>query len=252
MIFDTGKRAWRRFDAWPPTEATLGELFLNPSGNLSHTATHSTELPFTEFVSDPANPVPYRDRQDIRLRFTPRPYMTDCQRFATTRQDVLVFSTDVLTEPVTVAGDLVAELWVSTDQSDADWIVKLIDVYPDNHPQLEGTPANITLANYHQMVRGDVIRGRFRDSFAKPAPFAPNQITQVNVPLQDVLHTFKPGHRIMVQVQSSWFPLIDLNPQKYVDNIFKAEAEDFTAAKHRVYHSPDAHSRIRLRLLQQP
>ncbi|MEZ6094115.1 MAG: CocE/NonD family hydrolase [Pirellulaceae bacterium] len=250
MIFDTGLREWKTFDAWPPREAQAGILALNGDKSLGIDQAKSDDPEFQEFVSDPANPVPYRDRELIEMRFTPRPYMSDNQKFATFRDDVLTFTTDVLTEPVTVAGDITGELFVSTDKTDADWIVKLIDVYPDNHPQLPGTPNGITLAGYQQMVRGDVIRGRFRNSFEKPEPFTPGEVTKVNVPLQDVLHTFTPGHRIMVQVQSSWFPLIDLNPQTYVENIFKAKAEDFVPATHRVYHDDEHSSQLKIRFLK--
>ena len=188
----------------PPTE----------SGNLS-------------FISDPANPVPYRDRKDIKFRFTPRPYMADDQRFASQRDDVLVFQTPPLESAMTVVGKINSHLQVSTSQSDADWIVKLIDVYPDDHPPIKGSKKGINFGGFQQMVRSEVIRGRFRNSFEKPEPFESNKATTVNLTLQDVAHTFKPGHRIMVQVQSTWFPLIDRNPQKYVDNIFKATQEDY-------------------------
>ena len=177
--------------------------------------------------------------------------MTDDQRFAALRPDVLVYETPVLTEPVTLAGNLAANLFVSTDQSDADWIVKLIDVFPADHPQLPGTPEGINLADYQFMVRSEVFRGRFRNSFVTPEPFKPNEVTAVKVPLQDVHHTFKPGHRLMIQVQSTWFPLIDRNPQKYVENIYKADAQDFVSARHRVHHSAQAPSHIELLVIPQ-
>ncbi len=248
-VFDTGTRQWQTFDKWPPARASDGALFLNAEGQLSTQPTDDPQKSFAEFTSDPSNPVPYRDRQLIKLQFTPRQYMSDNQKFATTRDDVLVFSTEVLNESITIAGNIDAQLFVSTDHTDCDWVVKLIDVYPDNHPQLPGTPEGIVLAGYQQMVRGDIIRGRFRNSFEKPEAFQPNTVTEVNVPLQDILHTFKPGHRIMVQVQSSWFPLIDLNPQTYVENIFHAKDTDFVKAQHRVYLSADKHSQLKLRFL---
>lgn len=248
-IFDTGLRQWKNFETWPPREAKEGTLAINADKSLTVNGEATDGAAYSEFVSDPNDPVPYRDRQLLQLRFTPRPYMTDNQQFATLRDDVLTFTSEVLESPVTIVGDIHAQLFVSTDQTDSDWIVKLIDVYPDDHPNLPGTPEGVQLAGYQQMVRGDVLRGRFRNSFEKPEPFQPGKITEVNVPLQDVLHTFKPGHRIMVQVQSSWFPLIDLNPQKYVENIFRADEDDFVPATHRVYHTGENQSQLKLRYL---
>ena len=172
------------------------------------------EKQFKQFVSDPSNPVPYRKRSDITLRFTPRPYMSDDQRFASKRDDVLVFQSQVLREDLTLVGPVNAHLKVSTDQSAADWIVKLIDVYPESTPNDPSTPEGITLAGYQQMVRSEVIRGRFRNSYSKPEPFQPNQVTPVKVPLQDVFHTFKKGHRVMIHVQSSWFHLGSIATRK--------------------------------------
>ena len=243
MVFDTGKKTWQAFSKWPPKSSTSGKVFLRANRQLTNELPNDNEPEFTEFVSDPANPVPYRRREDIRLQFTPRYYMTDDQRFATERGnshgDVLVFQTGPLQRDFTMLGELLAHLKVSTTETGADWVVKLIDVYPDNHPQVPGTPPGVVLAGYQQMVRSEVIRGRFRNSYSDPEPFVPNEITEINLPLQDVFHTFKQGHRIMVHVQSTWFPLIDRNPQKYVDNIFEAKAEDFLKATHRVYHSPE-------------
>ena len=248
MMFDTGKRAWTAHKKWPPTNARDEKMFFRADGNLTVEKPAANETEFSEYVSDPANPVPYRKREDIRLQFTPRYYMTDDQSFATARGkaqgDVLVFQTDVLKSDFTMTGDLIANLNVSTSETDADWVVKLIDVYPDDHPPIPGTPPGVNVAGYQQMVRSEVIRGRFRNSFEKPEPFEPNAVTEVRLPLQDVFHTFKAGHRVMIHVQSSWFPLIDRNPQKYVDNIFEAKNEDFTAAKHRVYHGAENNSWI--------
>ena len=162
---------------------------------------------------------------------------------------MLVFQSDVLKQDRTLIGNITAHLFVSTDHTDSDWIVKVIDVFPDDQPDEPGMPDNAHLAGYQMMVRGDVIRGRFRNSFSNPEPFEPNKITPVNVPLLDVFHTFKKGHRIMIQVQSTWFPLIDRCPQNYVDNIFAAKEEDFVAAKHRVYLSDDHASYLEVRTL---
>ncbi len=204
----------------------------------------------SQYVSNPADPVPYRAREDIRHQFTPREYMTDDQRFLAGRPDVLTFQTEVLDRDVTIAGSISGNLFISTDQTDADWIVKVIDVFPNDHPQLEGTPDGIRLAGYQMLVRGDVLRSRFRDSVSDPKPLVAGEVTPVKVPLLDVFHTFKKGHRIMVQVQSTWFPLLDRNPQKYVDNIYKAAAEDFVTASHCVWHSPDHPSHIEFRKME--
>ena len=175
--------------------------------------------------------------------------MTDDQRFASARNDVLVFQTPLLENSLTMAGDLMAHLEVTTSSTDADWIVKLIDVYPDDYGATHVSPTGANLNGYQQMVRSEVIRGRFRNSFEKPEPFVPGQATTIRLPLQDVYHTFLPGHRIMIHVQSSWFPLIDRDPQKYVDNIFKARAEDFVSAQHRVLHSREHASRIEFKTI---
>jgi len=250
LVFDTGKREWSTYDAWPPKEAEVTKLYLGSEGTLEKDIQKVSGNAFSQFESDPANPVPYRKMSDLTIRFTPRPYMTDDQRFATARPDVLTFQSEVLSEDVTFAGEINAMLKVSTSQSDADWIVKLMDVYPDDTPNQASTPDGISLAGYQQMVRSEVFRGRFRDSYAQPKPFVAKEITNVKVPLQDVYHTFKKGHRIMFHVQSSWFPLIDRNPQKYVDNIFEAKEDDFVKATHRVYHSKDAGSYFEVKILK--
>lgn len=234
MVYDTGNKNWQAFAKWPPEKAVSVKFHLNANHSISSTAP-GQENQSLSFVSDPNNPVPYRARKDIRFAFTPRAYMSDDQRFASVRDDVVVFQTEVLTEPITLAGNILAHLNVSTTGQDADWIVKLIDVYPDNQGQFESSPTGANLNGYQQMVRSEVMRGRFRDDFANPKPFEPNKVTDVNVPLQDVYHTFRPGHRIMVHVQSSWFPLIDRNPQTFVENIFKANREDYKAATHKLH-----------------
>jgi len=189
-----------------------------------------------KFISDIKKPVPYSE--DIKTVFTPRKYMTDDQRFAARRPDVLVFETDILEEDLTLAGDILAKLKVATTGTDADWIVKIIDVHPaDIEEQKEGMQDHLKLSNYHLMVRSEVMRGKFRNSFSNPEPFVPNKLTNVTIKLQDVFHTIKKGHKLQVQVQSTWFPLIDLNPQTYVDNIFKAKKEDFKTQTHTVFTS---------------
>ena len=253
LMFDTGTNQWKKYAQWPPANAEDLKLNFTADNGLSTTA--ADDQTFDEFTSDPLDPVPYRAKKKIKFRFTPRPYMADDQRFASAREDVLVYQTQPLKNAITVTGDIKAHLRVSTSQTDADWIVKVIDVYPDDYPTPPQTPATgkpnkprPSLAGIQQMVRSDVIRGRFRNSYETPEPFTPGQIETVNLPLQDVHHTFKPGHRIMVQIQSTWFPLIDRNPQKYVDNIFKATLEDYTAAQHRVYLGGGDGSHIQLKV----
>ena len=248
MMYDCGLRRWERYSEWPPAAAQSVKFFFHGDGSLSTDAPAAGESAASSFISDPADPVPHRDRSDLTLRFTPRPYMSDDQRFATGRDDVLYFQSEPLTEPLTLTGDLLAHLQVSTTGSDADWIVKLIDVYPDNHPFVPGSQPGLDFGGFQQMVRSEVIRGRFRNSYENPEPFEPNQIATVDLPLQDVCHTFKRGHRIMIHVQSTWFPLIDRNPQKYVDNIFKATADDFIKATHTVHHSSENPSWIEVKI----
>jgi hypothetical protein len=247
LVFDTGSKEWREFADWPPEGATSTRLFLRAGDGLSGDAPGGSEAAFTEFVSDPNEPVPYTDK--IRFQYTPRRYMNEDQRFADRRGDVITFRTEVLEEDLTLAGDILAHLEVSTTGTAADWAVKLIDVYPDDEPTGEHTPAGVVLGGYQQLVRSEIIRGRFRDSYEHPKPFVPGEVTEIDLPLQDVLHTFKEGHRVMVQIQSTWFPLFDRNPQTYVDNIFEADEADFVKATHRVYHSPANASYLEVRTI---
>ncbi len=251
IMFDTGTRKWRGYDSWPPKTAQTVKLYLRGDQKLSAEPPVAGEKTFTEYFSDPMDPVPYRDRKDIRFRFTPREYMSDDQRFAASRPDVLVFQTEPLTKPLTITGDILAHLAVSTSESDADWVVKVIDVLPDDHPFISGSDPDLKFGGSQLMIRSEVIRGRFRNSYEHPEPFTPNEVATVQLPLQDICHTFKPGHRLMIQIQSTWFPLIDRNPQKYVDNIFKAKPEDFTKATHRVFHSPDAATWIEVKVAEE-
>ncbi|MBP2832979.1 CocE/NonD family hydrolase [Aquimarina sp. U1-2] len=230
QIFDTGKKEWNTFTSWPPKDVYKKKFYLSSNSALSE----KSDTSFSEFISDPKKPVPYSE--DIKMVFTPRKYMTDDQRFAARRPDVLVFETPVLTKDMTLSGEVLAQLKVATTGTDADWVVKLIDVYPNDAKDTQETQEYLKMANYHLMVRSEVMRGRFRESFSQPEPFVANQKTEVNIKLQDVHHTFKKGHKIQIQVQSTWFPLIDLNPQTYVPNIFKAKASDFTKETHKIYH----------------
>ncbi len=232
-VFDSGKKEWKSYDAWPPENVVKENWFLNRNQGLAqqHDGKLTREIKFT---SDLKHPVPYSE--DIKTVFTPRKYMTDDQRFAARRPDVLVFETEVLTDDFTLAGDILAKLKVATTGSSADWIVKVIDVHPDNLEETnDKLQDHLKMSNYHLMVRSEVLRGRFRNSFEHPEPFIPNKKTDVNIKLQDVFHTFKKGHKMQIQVQSTWFPLIDLNPQTYVDNIYKADEKDFKNQTHTVF-----------------
>lgn len=217
-IFETGSNCWTTHETWPPKAAQSVKYFFQEKGALS------TSVPGTvgsdQYVSDPAKPVPYTE--DVHLYRT-REYMTDDQRFASRRPDVLVYQTDVLTEPLTVTGPVIADLWVSLSTTDADFVVKLIDVFPDT---LKGDEKGIPMGGYQMLVRGEIFRGRYREGLDNPKAFAPNEATPVKFELPDVAHTFMPGHKMMVQVQSTWFPLADRNPQQFI-NIYQAKDEDF-------------------------
>lgn len=243
LVFDTGKKQWKSYATWPPKETMKSELYLSNNQKLTGKMTRVSALKFT---SDLKHPVPYSE--DIKTVFTPRKYMTDDQRFAARRPDVLTFETPVLSEDITMVGDLMAKLQVATTGTDADWIVKIIDVHPNDAPENNPDMQNhLKMSNYHLMVRSEVMRGRFRESFENPSPFVPNQKTAVNFTLQDVFHTFKKGHKIQVQIQSTWFPLIDLNPQTFVDNIYKANESDFKNQVHTVFTD----SKIEFRVLKE-
>lgn len=234
-MFNTGKKQWEKFDVWPPKDIPPLKLYFGENGKLSVNKPLDEKMSF-EYISDPAKPVPYTSQTE-GLTFTPRNFMSDDQRDASKRPDVLTFETEVLDDEVTVAGEILARLKVAMSGTDADFIVKLIDVYPADHPNYDHNPKNIVMGGYQQLVRSETFRGRFRNSFEKPEPFIPGQVTDVNVPLQDVLHTFKKGHKIMIQIHSTWFPYIDRNPQQYVENIFKAEEKDFIKSTIKVYGS---------------
>lgn len=241
-VFETGANQWRRMDTWPPAQAQSRRLYFGPGGMLTPTPpAEASDIAHDEYVSDPARPVPYLPGTSFGMA---QRYMVDDQRFASRRPDVLVYQTDVLDDDLTVAGPVKVTLHVSTTGTDADWVVKLIDVYPDRFPDEKGGIDN-TLGAYQQMVRGDLIRGKFRNSLERPEPFTPGEPTLVELRLEDLLHTFRRGHRVMVHVQSSWFPLVDRNPQKFM-SIHEADAADFQKATQRVYRSTTRPSAITL------
>jgi len=248
-VFQTGANQWRRFDTWPPKAIQPRDLWFQPKGGLAFQA--PAEDGAAPYPSDPAHPVPFYNGITIGMA---QEYMDADQRFAAQRPDVAVFRTAPLTEDLTLAGPIQADLWVSTTGTDADWVVKIIDVYPDAFrygpaPASTGRKTGTNLmGGYEQLVRGEVMRGKFRHSFENPEPFVPGQPTEVAFALNDVCHTFAKGHRVMVQIQSSWFPLMDRNPQVFTD-IYSAKAEDFQKAEQQVLFGPRYPSRLGLPVL---
>jgi len=238
-VFFTGENKWRSLPQWPPANVEETNYYLSANSELSWTKPVARNS-YSEYISDPAHPVPYTE--DVHFSRT-RSYMTDDQRFASRRPDVLAFEGPILTEDITLAGPVIADLFVSITSTDADFVVKLIDVFPDDFTYPDDKPAagrdgggSYPVNGYQMLVRGEIIRGRFRNSFEKPEAFKPNKIERVKFELPDVAHTFKKGHRMMVQVQSSWFPLADRNPQQFI-NIFEADKDDFKKANIRIYHN---------------
>jgi hypothetical protein len=244
-IFVTGSNEWRNFDTWPPKNTIEKSLYLQPGESVSFDKP-SVKVSYDEYVSDPMNPVPYTE--DVHTQRTAE-YMTDDQRFASRRPDVMVYQTEILNEDITLAGPIVADLFVSTTGTDADYIVKLIDVFPADAKEGDGQEIKVPLGAYQMLVRGEVMRGKYRNSYEKPEPFIPGQVTEVKYEIPDVAHTFKKGHRIMIQVQNSWFPLVDRNPQKFV-NIYECSDSDFQKATQRIYHDSKFPSGVKVRILK--
>jgi len=273
-VFETGTDQWLRFDAWPPEPTAKRTLYFRAGGVLGFEAPTDNTEAFDEYVSAPAKPVPYTSEASTGY---PRSYPIEDQRFAARRPDVLVYETEPLEEDLTFAGPLQATLHISTSGTDSDWVIKLVDVYsgdfsaPDarsagpvkvtlhisnsdsdsdmvvNAGEFPGS-SSVKLGGYQQLVRGDVFRGKFRNSFEKPEPFEPNKMNRIEFTMPDICHTFRRGHRVMVQVQSSWFPLVDRNPQTFV-NIPTAKAEDFKKATQRVYRTSSTASCLVVQVL---
>jgi putative CocE/NonD family hydrolase len=246
FVFETGRNEWQKRDAWPPRNAAARSIYLRENGELSFKAPPEAANSFDEYLSDPAKPVPFIESIHIGM---PVEYMVADQRFASRRPDVLVYRTEALKKDLTVAGPITASLFVSTTGTDADWVVKLIDVYPNDFGEMEQNAAASRMGGYQQLVRGEPMRGKFRNSLEKPEPFEPEKTTKVEFVLPDVYHSFRSGHRIMIQIQSSWFPLVDRNPQKFVD-IYSAVESDFQRATQRVYRSRDSACAITLKVLE--
>lgn len=238
-IFETGSNIWRKYDSWPPAEAKTRKLYFHTDGKLSFDEPSEKTDKYDEYISDPANPVPYTNQ--IRID-RGADYMYEDQRFASRRPDVLVYRSEILTEDITISGKLLADLYISTTGTDADFIVKLIDVYPGDAPD-DSPIAGTKMGGFEQLVRGEVMRAKYRNSFSAPEALEPGKTTAVRFDMQDAAHCFKKGHRIMVQVQSSWFPLVDRNPQKFV-NIYKADEKDFQKATIRIHSGAGQQSGI--------
>ena len=272
-VFDTGANQWTDLANWSPTASTDTSLYLMPNGKLvlvsearpsdgtlppARAGTPGTRTPaYDEYVSDPWNPVPYTEKRNGETIRYPRDFMTEDQRFAATRPDVLVYQTDPLTTDVTVAGDIKPELFISSSGTDSDFVVKLIDVFPDDYklpagvnPPDSSTGSIWTPGGYEMLLRGEPFPARFRNSFERPVPLQPNTATKISYVMPGIVHTFKRGHRIMVQIQSTWFPLVARNPQKFVSNYKVATDADFQKATERVYHSATYPSRIVLPVLK--
>jgi putative CocE/NonD family hydrolase len=245
--FQTGSNQWKTYNTWPPEEVTIQKLYAGPGNSASFNKPVSTKG-FVGYVSDPAKPVPYRT-QPIEATYGKgsrwRPWQVEDQRFVYNRPDVVSFTLDSLTEDLTITGKITAHLFASTTGTDADWIVKLIDVYPDKDQN------NFLMSGYQLPVAMEAFRGRFRKSFSNPSPLTPNKPEEFVIDLHQVNHVFKKGHRIMIQVQSTWFPVIDRNPQKYVPNIFKARESDYIKATHTIYFSAKYPTYIELPVMKE-
>jgi putative CocE/NonD family hydrolase len=248
LVYETGANVWHRYDGWPRACAEGcseqgRNLYLLSGGRLGFEQAAATGEEYDEYVSDPAKPVPYRQRPTL-AQYGPDStwgeWLVDDQRHAASRPDVLVYESEPLKEPIRVAGEPIARLFASTSGGDADWVVKIIDVWPDE------VPDQPKLGGYQQMLSADILRGRYRQDPSKPMPIEPGKILPYRLRLPNVSHMFLPGHRIMVQIQSTWFPLYDRNPQTYVPNIMFAKPEDFVKATHRIWHKHENASLIEL------
>ncbi len=248
QVFETGANQWRTFDAWPPAGTRTESVYLGANGTLSIGKSPGTKG-FDQYYSDPNKPVPYLDKITTRRPGSEHQYMVEDQRFASTRPDVLVYQTEPFASDLTIAGPITATLFAATTGTDADFIVKVIDVYPDNAKDPDPNPTNVRLGGYQQLLRGEIMRARFRKGFERAVPFVPNQTDQVEWELPDVLHTFKAGHRMMIQVQSTWFPLADRNPQTFVD-IYEAKPSDYRPAWMKIFHEPGRESKVTIGVLR--
>lgn len=246
VVFETGSNQWRSYDHWPPVNVKEKSLYFHEKSRLSFEAPKQTTPAFDEYISDPNKPVPFT--AEIRNSMGSN-FMVEDQRFAWTRPDVVSYETEVLSEDVTLAGPIKASLYVSTTGTDSDFIVKVIDVLPDDTPDPNPNPSNVRMGGFQMLTRAEVMRAKYRNSYSNPEPMKPGQVTKVEFELRDVNHCFKKGHKIMVQVQSSWFPLVDRNPQKFVD-IYNATENDFQKATQRIYRDQRHSSCLKVLVLE--
>lgn len=247
LVFETGANQWRSYDSWPPAQSEAQSLYFQSNGRLSFNPPSGTAVDgFDSFLSDPNKPVPF----SAEMRTTQgHLWMLEDQRFAATRPDVLVYESDPLSEDVTIAGPIIASLLVSTSGTDADWVVKLIDVYPGKSPDNDPNPRGVRMGDYQMLLAGEVFRSKYRNSYSNPKPLVPGEPTKIEFSLRDRFHRFLKGHRMMVHVQGTWFPVIDRNPQKFMD-IYKAGESDFRKAEHKVYRSGRLLSHLKLNILK--
>jgi putative CocE/NonD family hydrolase len=246
LIFETGTNVWKNYPQWPPVEARDENIYLDRQGRLSFTTTKTDSSTYDEYVSDPKKPVPFT----TEIRTSPgTEYMIEDQRFAASRPDVLVYTSETLNATKTLSGPIIADLFVSSTGTDADFVVKVIDVFPDTTENTQATRHNIQLSEFQELIRADVIRAKFRNSLTKPEPLIPGKVTEVKFELRDVAHTFLRGHKIQVQVQSSWFPLVDRNPQQFMD-IYHAKESDYIKATQRIYTSGEYQSHLIVKTIQ--
>lgn len=245
VVFETGTDVWKTYNQWPPKAVVLRNLYIRQNGKLSFSPPKGDSPNASDsYISDPDKPVPF----STEIRTTQgHLWMIEDQRLAATRPDVLVYQTDVLKKDVTIAGPIIASLYVSTTGSDSDWIVKLIDVYPGKAAQSKY--CSLKMGDFQMLLAGEIFRAKFRHSFSKPEPMVPNKVTKIEFDLRDRYHTFRPGHRIMIQVQSTWFPVYDRNPQRFVD-IYHASPLDYQKAKQKLYRSAQFPSHLILRILE--
>jgi len=249
-IFETGTNQWHSFDQWPPKNISSKNIFLHPNEKLSfEKPMNDSSTTFDEYVSNPKKPVPYTSKTLDSKTFYNKKYLVEDQRFSSSRSDVLMYESEILNEDLTIAGSINVDLFVSTSGTDCDWVVKVIDVFPDDELNPQPNPNDIEMGGHQMLVRGDIFRSKFRNSFKKPEPMIPNEVTEIKFNLNDVCHTFLKGHKIMIQIQSSWFPLFDRNPQTFV-NIYNAEESDFKKATQRVYHTTKFPSKISFNILK--
>ncbi len=247
-VFQTGTNEWKTYSSWPPPDAIDGKIYFSSDHSLSFEGPGPEGS--DEYLADPMKPVPYTDKKLDSRSFYNKSYMIEDQRFASERPDVLAYESEPLTDNVTLSGPLTAELYVSTSGTDGDWVVKIIDEFPADAPSPDPNPGNVEMGDYQELIRGEIMRGRFRSSFEKPEPFKPGEVSKVEFSLQDINHTFLKGHRIMIQIQSSWFPFFDRNPQTFVTNIYKAEQKDFSKAEVRLYHSKQYPTSVHVKFLK--